>query len=565
MYDIIDEIDSVTMESELDVLLSMLSLYNKAMIISENYKSAEECDSLPFSIFQESSVIMESKSESIFEKLIRIIKETFKKIVESIKKIFKKSSKKEDIGKIKKNAKSAVEDYIKNKDKSKIVKLAAKIGLTVVAVGGTGFALYNKNKKKKVIEVNVDEKKPIKNNNHSSGKVAPPAIPSSNNNKKQVDEPPVHEKKVATQKKGEKVGNKIEVSNNDNNDNSADTTVKIAFDVELFKECADVIKNGISNRDSRALENAKKTIQKLKAYNESTTPSNSNNKMIDINDIDDIVNKIEKLYEKFKDTTGMTIISQQMDGTSDLATEFSVQFEKYITTMATDVKQLKDLVNFLKDNKPFQLSDNKVFDQADDIMRKIGEMLSKDIQPNEGNSSITAYPLLQTRTYRQDFTVRPSLGPEFISNRRQRMQSILSSSFPSDFDHNTDSRIKNGEMLPVFGIMPDDGCCMICYTFISTYVAKKLGVPIKDVTKNIDGKGVRIRDEYFRDKGNRAMYVPFAGYIVKYDDIIKHGIPIINKKMCFDIYMKYQKEHFYDPVVEGFVSDPVTLKAIKQQ
>ena len=110
MFNIIDEIDSVTMESELDVLLSMLSLYNKAMIISENYKSTEECDSLPFSIFQESSVIMESKSESIFKKLIRIIKETFKKIVESIKKIFKRSSKKEDIGKIKDNAKSVIED-----------------------------------------------------------------------------------------------------------------------------------------------------------------------------------------------------------------------------------------------------------------------------------------------------------------------------------------------------------------------------------------------------------------------------------------------------------------------
>ena len=151
MFNIIDEIDSVTMESELDVLLSMLSLYNKAMIISENYKSAEECDSLPFSIFQESSVIMESKSESIFKKLIRIIKETFKKIVESIKKIFKRSSKKEDIGKIKKNAKSAVEDYIKNKDKSKIAKLAAKIGLTVVAVSG-GLVLLNK-MKNKVMEI----------------------------------------------------------------------------------------------------------------------------------------------------------------------------------------------------------------------------------------------------------------------------------------------------------------------------------------------------------------------------------------------------------------------------
>ena len=118
------------------------------MIISENYKPSGECDSLPFSIFQESSIIMESKSESIFKKLIRIIKETFKKIVESIKKIFKKSSKKEDIVKIKDNAKSAVEDYNQHKDKSKIAKLAAKIGLTVVAVGGTGFVLYNKNKKK---------------------------------------------------------------------------------------------------------------------------------------------------------------------------------------------------------------------------------------------------------------------------------------------------------------------------------------------------------------------------------------------------------------------------------
>ena len=570
MFNIIDEIDSVTMESELDVLLSMLSLYNKAMIISENYKSTEECESLPFSIFQESSVIMESKSESIFKKLIRIIKETFKKIVESIKKIFKKSSKKEDIVKIKENAKSAVEDYNQHKDKSKIAKLAAKIGLTVVAVGGTGFVLYNKNKKKKVIEVNVKEKKPSKNNNHSSEKVTPPTIPSSNNNKKKVNEPPVNEKKVATQKNGEKVGNKIEetISSNVNTDNNADTTVKIAFDIELFKECSDIIENasvtGIGTAKRANSEKVRKTIQKLKAYNESTVSDNSKNKMVDINDIDNIVDKIENCYEQFKDITGISVISPRLNENYDLATEFSVQFEKYITTMAADVKQLKDLVDFLGNNKLFQTSDRNEFERSDEIMRKIGEMLSNDIQPNEGNSSITAYPLVETRTYRQDFPML-ALGPDFIRKQLKRnkryIAAIQSSALPSNFDCG-DPRVRNGEMLPVFGIMPN-GYCMLCYTFISIYVARKLGVPIKEVTKNIDGKDIRIKGEYFRDEGHRVINVPYAGYIVKYDDIIKHGIPVINRRMCFDLYMKYQKEHYYDTITGDAVSDPVTLKAIK--
>ena len=33
--------------------------------------------------------------------------------------------------------------------------------------------------------------------------------------------------------------------------------------------------------------------------------------------------------------------------------------------------------------------------------------------------------------------------------------------------------------------------------------------------------------------------------------------------MCFDLYMKYQKEHYYDTITGDAVSDPVTLKAIK--
>ena len=391
----------------------------------------------------------------------------------------------------------------------------------------------------------------------------------TNNDKKKTNEPPVHEKKVTPQNKKENINGTGEpTSSNDNNDDNADTAVKIAFDVELFKECADIIENahitGIGGGKRVNPEKVRKTIQKLKAYNESTVSDNSKNKMVDINDIDNIVDKIENCYEQFKDITGISVISPRLNENYDLATEFSVQFEKYITTMAADVKQLKDLVDFLGNNKLFQTSDRNEFERSDEIMRKIGEMLSNDIQPNEGNSSITAYPLVETRTYRQDFPML-ALGPDFIRKQLKRnkryIAAIQSSALPSNFDCG-DPRVRNGEMLPVFGIMPN-GYCMLCYTFISIYVARKLGVPIKEVTKNIDGKDIRIKGEYFRDEGHRVINVPYAGYIVKYDDIIKHGIPVINRRMCFDLYMKYQKEHYYDTITGDAVSDPVTLKAIK--
>ena len=499
MFNIIDEIDSVTMESELDVLLSMLSLYNKAMIISENYKSTEECDSLPFSIFQESSVIMESNSESIFKKLIIIIKETFKKIVESIKKIFKKSSKKEDIVKIKENAKSAVEDYIKNKDKSKIAKLAAKIGLTVVTVSG-GLVLLNK-MKNKVMEIRERPKK-------SKG----------------------------------------------NNESDTDIDVRMQFDMEVLKSLNDFIKNELTAPDNnesahkkhiKAIKEITQTLQKLHESHKS-----SSEKTVDIETFVNDVDKIEEMYNDFdkvinnKPGTSEAVNTFTNETKAEL-NKFYIQFERYVSNTVDSVKALRTLSDSIKKND----SKNKYYEE---MTAKIEDMLKKDMSTDKGDSTITAYPYLVTRNRNEDFT--ESIMPKIVAD-------IPAGSLRKIARSN--SKVRPGEnpteFVPAVGTITfnNEDYCLIVYEFTPILHADRFNITTKcdDEDKNVI--------MYFTDRFRRNIYA-YSGYLVKWSDIKTNGIPIINNKMCFDIYMDYQKKHYYEKNHEqDTFSNPVILKAIK--
>ena len=506
MFNIIDEIDSVTMESELDVLLSMLSLYNKAMIISENYKSAEECDSLPFSIFQESSVIMESKSESIFKKLIRIIKETFKKIVESIKKIFKKSSKKEDIGKIKKNAKSAVEDYIKNKDKSKIAKLAAKIGLTVVAVSG-GLVLLNK-MKNKVMEIRERPKK------------------SKGNNESDTD---------------------MDV----NNESDTDIDVRMQFDMEVLKSLNDFIKNELTAPDNnesahkkhiKAIKDITQTLQKLHESHKS-----SSEKTVDIETFVNDVDKIEEMYNDFdkviNNKPGISEVANTFtDETKAELNKFYIQFERYVSNTVDSVKALRTLSDSIKKNDP----KNKYYEE---MTVKIKDMLKEDMPTNKGDSTITAYPYLYTRCRNLDFASVGAIIPKIVADKPPRSLGVTALSGVSPGEKPTG-------FVPTVGTITfnNEDYCLIVYEFTPILYADRFNITTKCEDKD---KDVIV---YFTDRVHRNIPAS-AGYLVKWSDIKANAIPIINNKMCFDIYIDYQEKHYYANTLDErrTFSNPVTL------
>ena len=489
------------MESELDVLLSMLSLYNKAMIISENYyKSTEECDSLPFSIFQESSVIMESKSESIFKKLIRIIKETFKKIVESIKKIFKRSSKKEDIVKIKENAKSAVEDYNQHKDKSKIAKLAAKIGLTVVAVSG-GLVLLNK-MKNKVIEIRKRPKKSKGNNESDTG----------------ID-------------------------------------VRMQFDMKILKSLNDFIKNELTAPDNnesahkKHIKAIKDITQTLQKYNESHKSSST--KTADIESFVNDVDKIEEMYNDFDKVINnkpgaSRVITEFTPETRAELNKFYIQFERYVSNTVDSVKALRTLSDSIKKNDP----KNKYYEE---MTVKIKDMLKKDMPTDKGDSTITAYPYLYTKSRNFDFCWPGAIMPK-----------IFASKYPESLAATAISGVEYGKIPTGFvttvGTVTfnNEDYCLIVYEFEPLPYADRFNITPKREDKD---KDVIV---YFTDRVHRNIYAS-SGYLVKWSDIKANGIPIINKKMCFDIYMDYQKKHYYAKTLDEqrAFSDPVTLKAIK--
>lgn len=490
------------MESELDVLLSMLSLYNKAMIISENYKPSGECDSLPFSIFQESSIIMESKSESIFKKLIRIIKETFKKIVESIKKIFKKSSKKEDIVKIKDNAKSAVEDYNQNKDKSKIAKLAAKIGLTVVAVGG-GLVLCNK-MKNKVIEIRSNRPKKSKGNN-----------------------------------KGE-----------------TDVAVRIPFDMKILKACNEFIKNELNSPDNsesahkKHIKAIKDITQTLQKYNESHKSSSTKTSDIedfvkDVDEIEEIYNDFDKVINNKDSNNGVT--NTFTNETKAELNKFYIQFERYVSNTIDSVKALRVLADSIKKNDP----KNKYYEE---MTVKIKDMLKKDMSTDKGDCTITAYPYLYSGNRDMDYMGFGVLVPK-----------IFSSKIPENLGATAISGTAYGEkptgFVETVGTVTFNGedYCLIVYGFEPIRHAERFKITPKHMS---DRQYEFI--EYFTDRHMRNIYAS-SGYLVKWSDIKANGIPIINNKMCFDIYMEYQKDHYYvkDLDSQRSFSDPVTLKSIK--
>ena len=500
MFNIIDEIDSVTMESELDVLLSMLSLYNKAMIISENYKSTEECDSLSFSIFQESSVIMESKSESIFEKLIRIIKETFKKIVESIKKIFKRSSKKEDIVKIKENAKSAVEDYNQHKDKSKIAKLAAKIGLTVVAVSG-GLVLLNK-MKNKVIEIRKRPKKSKGNNESDTG----------------ID-------------------------------------VRMQFDMKILKSLNDFIKNEITAPDNnesahkKHIKAIKDITQTLQKYNESHKSSST--KTADIETFVNDVDKIEEMYNDFDKVinnkpSASKVVNTFTNETKAELNKFYIQFERYVSNTSASVKALRTLSDSIKKNDP----KNKYYEE---MTVKIKDMLKKDMPTDKGDSTITAYPYLYTGCRDMDYANPGAIIPKIFDGKYPKSLATVAIS-------GTGYGEKPTSFIPTVGTVTfnDEDYCLIVYDFVPILHADRFKITTKREAKD---KDVIV---YFTDRVHRNIQAS-SGYLVKWSDIKTNGIPIINNKMCFDIYMDYQKKHYYAKTLDEqrTFSNPITLKAIK--
>lgn len=503
MFEIIDEIDSITMESELDVLLSMLSLYNKAMIISENYKPIEECDSLPFSIFQESSIIMESKSESIFKKLIRIIKETFKKIVESIKKIFKKSSKKEDIVKIKDNAKSAVEDYNQHKDKSKIAKLAAKIGLTVVAVSG-GLVLLNK-MNNRVIEIRKRLKKSI-----------------------------------------------------GNNESDTCIDVQIPFDMKMLKSLNHFIKHELTAPDNnesahkKHIKAIKDITRKLQNYNNEYRKSSST-KTADIETFVNDVDKIEEMYNDFDK------VINNKPGTSRVITEFTpetraelnkfyIQFERYVSNTVDSVKALRALSDSIKKNDP----KNKYYEE---MTVKIKDMLKKDMSTDKGDSTITAYSYLYTGCRDMDYANPGAIMPKIFDGKYPESLATVAIS-------GTGYGEKPTSFIPTVGTVTfnNEDYCVIVYDFVPILHADRFKITTKREDKD---KGVIV---YFTDRVRRNIQAS-SGYLVKWSDIKTNGIPIINNKMCFDIYMDYQKKHYYAKTLDEqrTFSNAVTLKAIKQQ
>ena len=52
-------------------------------------------------------------------------------------------------------------------------------------------------------------------------------------------------------------------------------------------------------------------------------------------------------------------------------------------------------------------------------------------------------------------------------------------------------------------------------------------------------------------------------FVLNYEDIINNGIPQITPKMCFDVYMKYQKGHWNDTSTSPTNAYNVSLKAVK--
>lgn len=145
---ILDNIDTVTLESELNVLGSLHDVYEKSAVIMENYTGD---DYTSFAIFQESKIMDDVKKQgagqSTFKKILTFIPRLIKALIKSLKAVFNKNKSK-SVSTEMKNIGETISKTIKHDKSEDTLKTIGKaLGAAALTTSIVGGVLYVRNKK----------------------------------------------------------------------------------------------------------------------------------------------------------------------------------------------------------------------------------------------------------------------------------------------------------------------------------------------------------------------------------------------------------------------------------
>lgn len=479
-------IDDIVLESSYNTMKAMFEVYNKALMLEAyGFQPAN-------TIFQESDI---PERKTTLEKVIWFIPDMIRKFIQLIKSKLKKLfGKKPD--KIANNIKKVIVGSKDDKNRrKKIIAILAAAGVTAAA-SATGYIIYNKHKKN-ILAFEED----------SSGEINVDIV---------YDIP-----------------NMIE-SLKDSIDVSADL-IKLYSSIDTFEYKSEYKSITTKLRKaSKSLSKAIKPANKGKVY----TVQQLTNELKQLSDSIDEIDKSSRISNG-QNRSFYGLKKKYMNDADKLnvaLSEWSNEFNQFMTKTSDFISTLNSTIETFESVKDSNDSsqDTQKFDNPD-IIKRLESMLQTNGESGNKNSSIRKDPVLHTRTFTEDFHF--CIAPDDVERKTlYALLRIISKDREDRFDY------RSPGFTPFYAI-DDDGNCLAGYYFTPLNNAEEFNIPLKRFKDKRGGSSTCI--EYFTDIVGRNIYC-FSGYYMNLKNAKAEDIPPITHEECFNMYMDFQRKHFYD-------------------
>ena len=569
----IDNIYDVTMESGMTVDSAILELCDKYnMIIQEtdmDYISS-------YNIYQEAAYTKDDANGSIFKKVFNTIKDVIKRLITLIKTTFNKI-----FGKIKsagagKKTKHLINDYKVNKKKSELAKIAAKYGLAVsialipAAVIGPIVGMANT----KIISFVFD---------HVERKYNPiKALEQEAKKKKTVKNPVIDAENIYLDKgnKDYRENNKKRFTNEIRITIVSPDSIKVetSYNFKAVRSAVDKINKCLKSKATlcekyQAIELMNKKRKSLLDFNDEVvglaehlvSSAYGDKKQVyeynedEIKHMLDSITECEKILSDLSDNKEYQKLVKSNKKIYDKEVKLNKIIMELIRECYSNINTVDGLITEMFAAK---WDNDSAYDE--NIIKELRKMLmkanlSRDASADDvtGDSTIKAYPFLCTPSTNGKTSYNEIYKYPGIPADKSSYKDIFKQRFGENFSLTHAHYEASKETYSPFITTLGRGYIVIGYAIDTLKAAGYNNIKLEEDTKN--GKTTT---KYFTDNNGKSIVAP-CGFVLNYEDIINNGIPQITPKMCFDVYMKYQKEHWNDTSTSPTNAYNVSLKAVK--
>lgn len=561
----IDNISNIVMESGITIDDTILHLYDKCnMLIQESDINNIEVDD----IYQETFYMEAKKTETnIFVRAFNALKDLIRRFIAFMKKSFNNifgKTKKKNAGNI---VSRLIDDNKKRGTNSVLDKVASAYGVSLIVVGGTltGTAIrYRYFTNEYGYPVSFSEaKQKIKQDLKSItvdkfSKKSPISVAEDSYDKQDVAV------------KTKRFEHEVTIIA----DSPDKVSIKTNYDFAAVSSTINKINKCLKQKTKlcekyKVIEMTDKKRQELSKYNDDIKKYHYDFLNILYTDKPTHYEYDEKVFKHMIDSITecekmLTALSNNKEYMKLTKNDKNIYNEEVsinktimniIRTCYTNTTTIEKLVS-----KTFDDKWDAIIRYDEQIINKLKEMLKKNELSTsvDGNSTIKAYPFLRVPTTKNGSIYDRVYKYPGISENYPEHEKIFSSMFDEDFSL-TYAHYNSKEKHCPFIIPLGRGYIVIGYEINVFKAAKENNMKLDTFEKN--GKTIT---KYLTDNNGKPMNSP-CGFVIKYDDIVSNGIPQINIKMCFDVYMKYQKNHWDNDKPSLIDAPNMTLKSIKNE